>query len=113
MTSVAQMAGIIHSTSARKRVSALLKAYFDEAGTSGKTDGSFVVCGYVATEKDWDALAGKWQALLDKPCRYPVDTKNVRHVCRPLEYLHAAEMEGLGKGRFRRIGQRNRDYLVQ
>lgn len=91
---------------------AVLKAYFDEAGSSGDTSGFFVVSGYVAPESEWENFDKKWDRLLKKPCHFPVQTRRADYVCRPLDYLHAVEMEGLGKGRFRRLGQRNRDYLI-
>ncbi len=54
--SVKQMSGIVHPYSAQKKVMAMLKAYFDEAGTSSDVNGAFVVCGYVAPAEEWEKL---------------------------------------------------------
>lgn len=93
----------------------MLKAYFDESGFDGPV---FTLCGFVATEELWKSLESDWKALLDRPCKYDIETKNpicpssLAKICRPLEYLHAQEMDGMGQGRFRRIGQENRTYLI-
>lgn len=92
----------------------VLRAYFDESGSANGTSGTFVLCGYIGAESDWNVFEPKWQRLLDKPCSHAINLNPERQdvVCRPLGYLHAQEMEGLGSGRFRALGQRNRDYLV-
>jgi hypothetical protein len=87
----------------------LLKAYFDESGFEGPL---FTLCGYVAPRDVWETFDGQWQALLQKPCIYPVESIYADSICKPLEYLHAQEMEGLGSGRFRQLGQHNRYYLI-
>jgi|SRR5580658_9737746 hypothetical protein len=110
---VRQMDAIVHPYRALRKMTCVIVAYFDETGTCTNKTGLFILCGYIAPSAEWERdFEPKWRALLDHPCRHSVDTKNVEHVCRPLDYLHAKEMEGLGNRRFRRIGQRNRDYLV-
>jgi hypothetical protein len=109
------MASIVHPRSARARVMAVLKAYIDESGFGGPT---FALCGFVATEAQWKNVEDGWQKLLDHPCRYEIETKEpitpsvLEVICRPLEYLHAKSMDGMGEGRFRRIGQLNRTHLI-
>jgi len=91
---------------------AVLSAYFDESGFDGPT---FVLCGFVATEEMWSGkFDQRWTDLLSNPCYHQPDaSENAQQwICKPLEYLHAQEMEGLGTKRFRQIGQRNRDRLI-
>jgi hypothetical protein len=82
----------------------VLRAYFDESGTHwGGLEASkaFVLCGYVAPEQEWGArFSVNWAKILEKPCVDP-----------PLRYFHAADVEGRGKGGFRRLSQRERDTL--
>ena len=100
---------------AKRRVMTVLKAYFDESGFEGPV---FTLCGYVAPEDEWKSLESEWDKLLATPCLHEIPTRRplsesvLSKLCAPLPYLHAWEMEGLGKKRFRRIGQRNRDYLI-
>jgi len=113
---VREMGSVVHPRGAVRRVTALLKAYLDESGSAGDKSGFFVLCGYVSTEETWDEFDDKWAGLLREPCFHPVrikDREQAEHACRPLEYLHATEMEGLGDGRFRRIGQKNRQRLIR
>jgi hypothetical protein len=94
------MSGITHPTSAKKRPTVMLEAYFDESGSAGDPNGAFVLCGYVAPKTEWLSVERKWKTLLDKPCHHPVKTR-WKSVCQPLDYLHATEMDGLGTKRFR------------
>lgn len=110
-----QMASIVHPPEAVRRVMAVLKAYFDESGFDGPV---FTLCGFVATEELWGKFDCDWKALLKNPCKHEIRTKIpikpsvLAQICRPLDYLHAEEMESMGDGRFRRIGQQNRTYLI-
>jgi hypothetical protein len=111
---VRQMASLVHPSSASRRVMVVLRAYFDESGLHSNS-GVFALSGYVAPEKEWKRLESRWHTLLQKPLRYDnpkISAKRAAAISHPLEYLHATEMEGMGKGRFRALGQRNRDYLV-
>jgi Protein of unknown function (DUF3800) len=49
----------IHPLSSRLRITAVLKAYFDDS-YDGKNERVFSVGGYVATEKDWGIFADEW-----------------------------------------------------
>jgi len=104
------MVSIVHAPSSHRKVTALLKAYFDESGFEGPL---FTLCGYVAPRDVWETFDGQWQALLQKPCIYPVESIYADSICKPLEYLHAQEMEGLGSGRFRQLGHHKRYYLIK
>lgn len=109
------MASIVHPPEAVRRVMAVFKAYFDESGFAGPV---FTLCGFVATEELWSKFDCDWKHLLRNPCEHEIETKvpiepiALSKICRPLEYLHAQEMDGMGKGRFRRIGQKNRTHLI-
>src|SRR5262249_41930584 len=119
MISAEQLADIVHPSSTRRRIMCVLRAYFDESGSADGVSGTFVLCGYLGAESDWKVFEPKWQRLLDKPCYHAINLarpERVAHVSRPLDYLHAQEMESgqkrMGSGRFRPLGQRNRDYLI-
>ena len=105
-----EMASIVHAPEAMSRVMAVLKAYFDGP--------VFTLCGFVATEKVWSNFDRDWKELLKNPCKYEIQTKIpikapvLSRICRPLDCLHANKMEGIGHGRFHRIGQENRTYLI-
>lgn len=89
----------------------MLRAYFDESGLQGAAT-AFVLAGYLAPDDEWDKkFEQRWGKLLSHPCYHPIFVPNAGVICRPLEYIRATELEGVGMGRFRRIGQRNRDYL--
>ncbi len=110
---VRQMASVVHGRLAPTRTMAVLKAYFDESGFEGPV---FTLCGFVATEAQWEKFDEQWRKLLASPCCFEVSNLKAHaaaKVCAPLDYLHAQEMEKLGVGRFRRIGQRNRNYLIR
>ncbi len=89
----------------------MLKAYFDESGLHSEK--VFALAGYVAPEKEWQRLEDRWNALLQKPLHHEPNMRPERAeiIGRRLKCLHASDMEKLGKGRFRALGQRNRDYL--
>jgi hypothetical protein len=90
----------------------VLRAYFDESGLHSTA--VLALAGYVAPERDWRRFENKGRALLRSPLRYEnpkVNPQRVASIGRPLEFLHATEMDGIGRGRFRALGQRNRDYL--
>lgn len=88
----------------------MLEAYFDEAGFS---ENAFALCGYVAPKDEWkNGFEKKWSKLLQNPCEHKVGSFHEESICKPLEYLHAAEMDGMGKKRFRLLGPRNRRYLI-
>ena len=53
----------------------MLRAYFDESGSSGNKSGYLVLCGYLATEEAWGPIDGKIDDLLQNPCFYPVKIK--------------------------------------
>jgi len=76
----------------------------------------FALAGYVAPEDEWERFETKWHNLLQRPLRYEnpkLAPERVAIIGRPLSFLHASEMEGgMGKGRFRALGQQNRDYLI-
>src|SRR5438552_14542233 len=98
MTSVKQMAGIVHPPPATKRVMIMLKAYLDESGAHYGKGGSkfFTISGYIAPEAEWNKFDAAWKAMLDK-YRVP--------------YFHATDIEGKGSGKFRRLTQSARDGL--
>jgi hypothetical protein len=78
----------------------VLKAYFDESGLHGNSQ-VFTIAGYVAPEEEWDErFCPKWRGILKMPQIRP-----------PLEFFHAADLEGLGSGRFRLITQPEREQL--
>lgn len=109
---VRQMARLVHPSSAAGRVLAVLEAYFDESGLHSPV--AFAMAGYVGGEREWRRFEKRWDALLQNPLRYPnpdLSASRAAKVGAPLKYLHATEMEGLGSGRFRQLGQKNRDYL--
>lgn len=88
----------------------MIEAYFDEAGFSEDT---FTLCGYVAPEAEWkNGFEKQWSKLLKNPCKHKVESRHAESICLPLDYLHATEMEGMGKKRFRPLGDRNRQYLT-
>jgi len=104
------MASVVHPKSAVRKVMAVIEAYYDESGFGEK---AFSLCGYVGPASEWkDGFEKKWSKLLSKPCEHEVQSQHSNAICRPLPYLHATEMEGLGKKRFRSIGSRNRQYLI-
>jgi hypothetical protein len=91
----------------------MLRAYFDESGM-GSTS-VFALAGYVAPEDEWERFETKWHNLLQSPLRYEnpkLTPERAAIIGRPLSFLHATDMEGMGKGRFRALGQQNRDYLI-
>lgn len=106
---VRQMAILAHPTTAVRRVLAVLKAYFDESGLHSTE--AFAISGFIAPEKEWSDFETEWDKILQNPAPHPVNSRYANFITRPLEYLHAAEMEKLGTKRFRLLGQRNRDYL--
>ncbi len=110
---VRQMAALVHPPAAVRRLMFVLKAFFDESGLHSTN--AFAMAGYLAPEKEWEKLEGRWRALLKRPLHFEnpkLTQKRAAIVGRPLEFLHSTEMEGLGKGRFRALGQRNRDRLI-
>lgn len=82
----------------------MLRAYFDESGTHwGGPNAAkvFVLCGYVAPEEEWDKkFSVKWAKMLAKPRIDP-----------PLQYFHAAAVEGSGSEEFRKLSQQERETL--
>ena len=90
----------------------MLKAYFDESGFDGPV---FTLCGFLAPQEEWSkTFEPEWSRLLNNPCKHEPDAREelIPEICRPLSFLHAVDMENMGQGRFRRIGQKNRDYLI-
>jgi len=109
---VRQMAVRVHPPTAKRRVVAVLRAYFDESGLGSTT--VFAMAGYVAPEAEWETFEKKWRKLLEHPLRLEnprLSAEQAAAIGRPLDFLHAKDMEGLGSGRFRSLGQQNRDYL--
>jgi Protein of unknown function (DUF3800) len=89
----------------------VLKAYFDES-ESGPV---FVLAGFVATGDMWEKFDKSWGKLLNRPCKFepPCEPDDRDMVCAPLAYLHAVDMEGMGRKRFRRLGDNNRKHLIE
>jgi hypothetical protein len=107
---VEQMASIVHPRDSAQKVMAVIEAYFDESGFS---EDAFALCGYVAPKDEWkNGFERQWSKLLAKPCKHQVQSRQAEAICSPLDYLHATEMEGMGKGKFRSLGSRNRRYLI-
>src|ERR1700674_3683030 len=88
----------------------MITAYFDESGTH-RESAVFVLAGYLATDEDWDRFGMNWKRILDNPTPYPVESLHAHSISTPLDCFHAKEIEGLGEGRFRALGQQNRTYI--
>ncbi len=64
MTPFAEYLDVFHPRGDTRRITAVLKAYFDESGTDGAQSPVVVVAGFVATGDAWIAADERWRAAL-------------------------------------------------